>query len=398
MNELRSLHDEAMDLAESAALSKMRKNEEEASRLFRKAFELEREAALLCADDLDLEPTRSVLLRSAASLAMDCGELREAERLISLALSGNPPEEIAEELRDLLEQVNFDRHLALRDLSLSPDELQLAIAGKSIGHGIAPSEEYVDRIQAFEKLVYRTAERRMNIDYRERGGPEKDVKDDFEVFVTVPRAASMAVTLRIGRATHEHQNLLPFAQRVEAKEVIDEIIYCWEALDHDKEALRAHIPDPAYYNNFLALSKIIAPDGENVSLVGLTVSRSGNPRTVKLSKTAKELSARAGFALMRIVPDGNANGIVESKLIEVKGTLKFADETADEAGKIKLIGIEGAEYTIIVPKGMMRDIVRPLWGVEVSVEGVKSEQGIELSNIERVKRKKSFGNGTSIRP
>jgi hypothetical protein len=35
--------------------------------------------------------------------------LREAERLIAVALSGDPPDEIAEELRDLLEQVYFDR-------------------------------------------------------------------------------------------------------------------------------------------------------------------------------------------------------------------------------------------------------------------------------------------------
>jgi hypothetical protein len=36
---------------------------------------------------------------------MECGEAREAERLIAIALSGNPPGEIAEELRDLWQQV-----------------------------------------------------------------------------------------------------------------------------------------------------------------------------------------------------------------------------------------------------------------------------------------------------
>jgi len=35
------------------------------------------------------------------------GALRDAERLIAVALSGDPPAEIAEELRDLLEQVYF---------------------------------------------------------------------------------------------------------------------------------------------------------------------------------------------------------------------------------------------------------------------------------------------------
>ena len=42
---------------------------------------------------------------SAASLALECGDYREAERLIAVALSGEPPDEIAEELRDLLDEV-----------------------------------------------------------------------------------------------------------------------------------------------------------------------------------------------------------------------------------------------------------------------------------------------------
>ncbi len=44
---------------------------------------------------------------SAVTLACPCGEYREAERLITTALSGTPPETIAEELRDLLLQEYF---------------------------------------------------------------------------------------------------------------------------------------------------------------------------------------------------------------------------------------------------------------------------------------------------
>jgi len=80
----------------------------------RKAFEKEKEASKFAKETIVPEPTLSVLHRSAASLAIDCGEFREAERLIAFALSGNPPNDIAIELRDLLEQVNFLRHLDLR--------------------------------------------------------------------------------------------------------------------------------------------------------------------------------------------------------------------------------------------------------------------------------------------
>jgi len=50
---------------------------------------------------MEAEPTRSVLFRSAAWLAFNCGKMRAAEQLISAALVGNPPMEIIKELRSL---------------------------------------------------------------------------------------------------------------------------------------------------------------------------------------------------------------------------------------------------------------------------------------------------------
>jgi hypothetical protein len=87
------------------------------------AFDRERQAADRVAGDVSLEPTRSVLHRSAASLALECGALREAERLIATALSGDPPEEIAEELRDLLEQVYFGGKKGRRRLTKASESL-----------------------------------------------------------------------------------------------------------------------------------------------------------------------------------------------------------------------------------------------------------------------------------
>jgi hypothetical protein len=79
-----------------------------ASRLFRSAFEHERKAAELLEDDLDYEPTRSVLYRSAATLARDCQDYGEAKRLIQKGLMGRPPDDIAEELKELLDLVKSD--------------------------------------------------------------------------------------------------------------------------------------------------------------------------------------------------------------------------------------------------------------------------------------------------
>ncbi|MCL4203791.1 MAG: hypothetical protein KJ000_14920 [Pirellulaceae bacterium] len=54
---------------------------------------------------------RSVLHRSAASLALNCEEYRLAEKLLAVGLAGDPPPEIAEEMRDLLEQIYARREL-----------------------------------------------------------------------------------------------------------------------------------------------------------------------------------------------------------------------------------------------------------------------------------------------
>jgi hypothetical protein len=54
-----------------------------------------------------------LLHRSAALLAIDCAELREAERLIARVLAGNPPDDIANELRDLLLEEVYSQRQAI---------------------------------------------------------------------------------------------------------------------------------------------------------------------------------------------------------------------------------------------------------------------------------------------
>ena len=94
-----SLHRTAMGLAEKALAAQ---DSLEARALFKSAFEHERQAADLLEKELDQEPTRAVLYRSAAALAIDCGELAEAERLAVKGLAGSPPRDVQEELAQIL--------------------------------------------------------------------------------------------------------------------------------------------------------------------------------------------------------------------------------------------------------------------------------------------------------
>jgi len=94
-----------MAFAEQALLSP---DPRQAGKLFRSAFEHERKAAELLEGSYDYEPTRSVLYRSAATLARDCRDFSEAKRLIQEGLTGNPPGNVAAELKELLRLVRSD--------------------------------------------------------------------------------------------------------------------------------------------------------------------------------------------------------------------------------------------------------------------------------------------------
>ena len=114
---------EAMDLAELAQVAKLRSEVEQSNHLLRQAFAQESSAAALIANHWESEPTRSVLHRSAASLVIECGEFEMANRLIATALSGNPPDEIAEELQDLFIQINLCQYSQRRGLALDEEKL-----------------------------------------------------------------------------------------------------------------------------------------------------------------------------------------------------------------------------------------------------------------------------------
>ena len=99
------LHEKAMSLAEEAFSAKGKNKLKEAQSKYLAAFEYEKAAATLLVNEYDQEPTRSVLFRSAACLLLNLpfpenNHFRQAERMVAYGLSGNPPVEIAEELRE----------------------------------------------------------------------------------------------------------------------------------------------------------------------------------------------------------------------------------------------------------------------------------------------------------
>ena len=367
------IHQNAMDWAEEGQYLLDRGDQSAARDAFRRAMEIEREAAY--ATDDESEPDRSVLFRSAGSLALDCEELSTAEQLLAMGLSGNPPDEIAEEIRDLLEQVQFRRHLEMRGITLETTEIQMSIAGEAVGFGIANSDEFVGRVQDFTAIILRTVERRRKQPYRERGSPKSRLKETFGIFLSVPRAASFSVTLKLGQPRQQRD----LWADDETSLVIDEVLDLFEAVQAcDADELARRIPELPYLMNFSALAKRIAPDGDKVSVVGLTSRRPGQVRKVALTRRRQELTN-----LVSVSKESTSPEIEQmDECVEVRGVLHYADEMGSRDGTIKLEDQDGSVHEILVPEGMMGDIVRPLWDDTVVVTGTRSGNCIRLEGID----------------
>ncbi len=163
MPTINEIHPQAMDLADLAFSARREGDEAKAKELFLEALMLERQAALLLPPSEDSEPSRSVLFRSAASLAYNAGDLEETERLVANGLAGYPPPEIRAELMEIFERSDFNRHLHWRNDLLARLEARLEVEENMISRleALQMTEENVLRDR--EAYAHRTAVGRAKI-------------------------------------------------------------------------------------------------------------------------------------------------------------------------------------------------------------------------------------------
>src|SRR5205814_1258011 len=112
--------------------------------------------------------------------------------------------------------------------------------------------------------------------------------------------------------------------------------------------------------NFVALARNIAPDGEVVNFVGFSAVKEGVMRTVSLvaqNVGTAALGPSLAIAALKSPP-------LKDTGADIQGMLKEADSRDSKRGKIHVIDAEGTSHAVIVPPGMMSDIVKPLWDTE----------------------------------
>jgi hypothetical protein len=380
MTTVNDLHPKAMDLAEEAFSLRRKGQDDKAKRLFLEALELERTAALLLPVGEDSEPSRSILFRSAASLAYNAEDFDAAERLIAFGLSGYPPPEIRDELKNLYDDNNFEHHLKAQGITLSTNQWLMSIYGNATSYGGTLVEPLMTRVDRITALFYRTVERLLGVEYRITGSSKKEIKDAYGLYLNAFAPSSFAVAFQIGAPSAQMELIdhKPIRQ-VEPDSVVDELMECLKLWETGKEeVLKDRIENEIYYENFIGIAKQIIPDGDDVKQVGFKTVRKGKEKSLTLRKSR--------VRLREATTDIQQLELHRPDVMNFRGLLKFASTPQTKPyGTVHIIDAEGS-HSVRVPISLMKDVVQPYYEELVSVVAVKRGDYYYLEDIERERK------------
>ena len=361
-------HREAMNFSEAAQIAQIKGgNESDVLSSFRKAFDLEKKAAMLLKDEETDLVTRAILFRSAAVLALDCGEYGEAEKLIGLGLSKDAPMQIADELRDLYEDANFERHMSLSGVTLLPEQIYASFTGHSVCPGLSEASPVISRISVLKDLFLRTAERLKEMPFRS-GGRSPKFLENFGLYMSPPQSGSIAFTLQLGGSGIE----LDLGGKDSKSNIIQNTLECLDHFENDRtEELKKTIVDESYYKNFISLAEGIKPDGKKIKNIALATK-----------DNRVRLRARQSMAEKAASANSDRKDKSSEKLKMAEGKFLYADATSESDLVIRIVpNGEGNKVKLHVPPER-EDIVHNFWKKEVLVYWELQDKKKVLTNVE----------------
>lgn len=332
MSSVRELHEKAMHFAHLALIAREQGDVVRAQDFARQGYDYELQAVQLVPDDSSSEPTRSILYNSVASLAYQCQELKESQRLILKGLNGNPTPRMRRKLEALYERVRFEMQLQSHHLVIDENVLSIALLGDAIGPGTIPYKEFSRRTDSVFTLLERGIERKSGGKYR-KGGPSANM---YKIYRPLLSFQEGSFIISIHFEYEESKQLL----MLNTSEVIDDIVKGIEYINNsDEESLIQLIPEEAYRRSFIGLVKEMAPDGEQIDFVGF----SSKNTFVNLTRLRQDIP-------LPLKTDYEQKETHYYENITVEGELDLLTSRGKEI--IGLTTDNGHHHEVVVPEGI----------------------------------------------
>jgi hypothetical protein len=266
------LHDEAMALVDKAREVERTGDKNGSTVLLREAYRLEREAAGSLDAIADSEPTRTVLFRSAASLAFQAEDYQEACNLAFDGLTGNSPEEHTTELLEIASDAKFRSQLISQNFRVSTAQVTVILRGPRVSIGLAPARQTASILGRVEALL------RMRVDslFRDKIGaagmewPVGNAKQ-FDVFMRPLAAEEFAVSFQLGI----HEQLSLFGTASPGDRILGDFM-------RDLQKVISGHAVGAELEKFSAAVGKLEPDGKEVTSIEITSVVSGKLISVRI--------------------------------------------------------------------------------------------------------------------
>lgn len=360
-------HKRAMEIAELAVKKSGEKEHELASVLYAAALQHEMSVVNLLRDQYDIEPSRSIICRSAATLALDCGKIDDAERIAATGLAGNAPPEIASELRDILFEVQYLRHVGASP-AMSEDVVRLTISGPAIvGHRIDP-EVFFPRIEAMYSIISRVQEKLQNRHFRPSSRRLKSLTEELPVQVEPSINGEFGVDFhtRIQQPRLKMDNQSDDGVANSTLRVISDV-----SEGRKNSLMKFCNRDEAYYRYFVATVRSLLPDGKKVKNVGVfTKDKQLNRVGVKLTYASKTQSKT-----MSLVKK-------EQSHVQAVGVLSGAVQVGSQRkSRVKVTTVvdgETSDQSFTVPAGITSEFLAKYWNANVIVTGISRKNALPV--------------------
>ncbi len=361
--ELNRLHNRSMDLASraKAASAKRKPDSLLADSLWKAAFHYERQVADRLLTEFDLEPSRGIIYRSAAALALRCSEYVLAERYAAQGLAGVVDDQIGAQLREVFDEVRFRRHTTGINHQLRDEMIHVSMTGRRVTADFIDASLLSSHVENLHRIIVRVQELLLGYQFRRTGRISKGIQDAMQVRYEPASNGIFGYNLDV----FHPQLRLKYPEDGEDATIIGTTrrIFDFAQAGNRSALLGLCRQDHSYYRYFTNVARDVMPDGRKLAFVGL--QSSGYQEAVSLRPAdRKTVQQRMGLS-----EAGEEQVTVEGRLKGTQGST-HSDElivtvyTGDD---------EKTPQKCLVPEGLSGERIGELWDRRVRVRGFRKE-------------------------